>query len=357
MRYATWLLAAHLVFAFHAAPSAHAGLVYAWGYNGDGELGDGTTTNRNVPVPVNGLGDVVSVAAGGPHSMALLSDGTVSEWGFGATTPVAVNGLTNVTAISAGAFHSLALRSDGTMSAWGYNGSGQLGDGTTTSRPTPVAVALVGANVASISAGGYDSLALFNGTVAAWGDNFYGQLGSTNGSLFSDAPRVIGNLPNVTAIAAGAYHALALVSDGTVRAWGWNGYGQLGDGSTGLAPTVEVSGLSGVKAIAAGYGHSLALLSDGTVRAWGDNDNGQLGDGTTVRRYTPVAVPGLSNIVEVEAGYLSSYVISADGSTMEPANLVLEISPIGFSLPKCPRLPVIGSRRFPVTGLARFKRP
>ena len=141
-----------------------------------------------------------------------------------------VSGLTGVIALAAGSWHNLALKSDGTVWAWGDNGSGQLGDGSTTDRSTPVQV----------------------------------------------SGRVI-------AIAAGSYHSLALKSDGAIWAWGSNGSGQLGDGSTSYynSTPVPVSGLSGVIALAAGSSHTLALKSDGTVWAWGSNYDGQLGDGST----------------------------------------------------------------------------
>lgn len=192
--------------------------------------------------------------------------------------------------VAAGDYHSLALKSDGTVWAWGYNVCGQLGDGTTTSKTTPVQVfGLTG--ITAIAGGGYHSLALkSDGTVWAWGDNGYGQLG--DGTITQRiAPVQVYGLTGITTIAAGNCHSLALKSNGTVWAWGWNGYGQLGDGTTTDKITpVQVSCLTGITTIAAGGISSLALKSDGTVWAWGDNYFGQLGDGTRTDRKIPVTV-------------------------------------------------------------------
>ncbi|WP_368667433.1 RCC1 domain-containing protein, partial [Corallococcus sp. AB030] len=233
------------------------GTVWGWGYNSEGELGDGTRTSRLKPVQVLGLTGVKALAAGDFHTHAVKQDGTVWAWGRneygqlgdGTTTdrlrPVQVPGLTGVTALATGSSnHTLALKQDGTLWGWGDNGFGALGDGTTTDRLTPVQV-----------------------------------------------PGMTG----VTALATGPFHTLALKQDGTVWAWGNNADGELGDGTTTdrLTP-VQVPGMTGVTALAAGAFHTLALKQDGTVWAWGDNFVGGLGDGTTTDRLTPVQVQGLS---------------------------------------------------------------
>jgi alpha-tubulin suppressor-like RCC1 family protein len=270
---------------------AAASSVVAWGANGYGELGDGTSVESDVPVVVSGLGKGVAVSTRG-HSLALLSDGTAVAWGRnswgalgdGTTTgpetciletpcsriPVQVSGLGEVTAISAGYGHNLALLTNGTVMAWGRNSLGQLGSGTTTASDVPVAVkGLTG--VTAVEAGEEASLALLkNGTVMAWGSNYYGQLGSGTGKKTSDLPQPIPGLSGVTAIALGKWNGLALLSNGTVMAWGRNTYAELGDGTTTESDVpVPVKGLSGVTAVAAGGLHSLALLNDGRVRTWG----------------------------------------------------------------------------------------
>jgi len=307
------------------------GTVWAWGDNWYGQLGDGTTTRRTTPVQVTGLSGVVAVAGGGgadagSHSMALTSDGTVWAWGANdcgqlgdgttvdRTTPVEVSGLSGVVAVAAGFAHSLAVKSDGTVWAWGGNWYRQLGDGTTTGRTTPVQVSGL-SGVAAVAAGHAHSLGLkSDGTLWAWGGDYYGQRGT--GLLPGrSTPGSVWGLLGVDSVAAGDVHSLAALMDGSVCAWGSNASGQLGDGTTTErhAP-VTVSGLSDVVAVAAGDEHSLAVKSDGTVWAWGANDRGQLGDGTTVDRSAPVAVTGLSDVVAVAAGDEHSLALKSDGT-------------------------------------------
>ncbi|MCL6560248.1 MAG: hypothetical protein K6U74_15935, partial [Firmicutes bacterium] len=247
------------------------------------------TQDSSVVKQVYGLTNVISVAAGCSHSIALKDDGTVWVWGYGpaagldqgSSVPRQVYGLTDVVGIAAGNYHSLALKRDGTVWAWGQNNEGQLGDGTKyNNRYEPVQVAGL-SDVVAIAGGGGHSLALKNdGTVWAWGWNQDGQLGDGT-TTSTTTPVQVAGLSNVVVIAAGERHSLALRGDGTVWAWGYNGYGQLGDGTTDnrLTPA-QVPGLSGIISIAAGIYHSLALKSDGTVWAWGYNEMGQLGIGT-----------------------------------------------------------------------------
>jgi alpha-tubulin suppressor-like RCC1 family protein len=313
------------------ASSLQGGSVAAWGANNLGQLGDGTTTDRAEPVEVSGLSDVVAVDAGSHHGLALLGDGTVRAWGRnhrgqlgdGTDTnriePVPVSGLSGAVAVAAdaggGGAHSLALLDDGTVRAWGDNELGQLGDGTTTLRHTPVAVSEL-SQVVAIAGGSWHNLALLDdGTVRAWGENSGGQLGDGT-TIDRTTPVEVAGLSGVVAVAAGEGHSLALLDDGTLRAWGWNQHGQVGDGTTtNRTEPVEVSALSGVVAIAAAGGHSLAVLDDGTVRAWGRNFSGQLGDGTdTDRRTEPVTVSGLGEVSAVAAGENHSLAVLEDST-------------------------------------------
>jgi len=377
-------LAAVWTMAIAAPAQAHEPWVAkAWGLNASGQLGDGTTAGpescggvacSTTPVEVSGLSGVVAVA-GGPaifshFSLALLEGGMVRAWGANGSgqlgdgtsessdVPVAVQGLSGVVAISAGEEHGLALLSDGTVMAWGKNATGQLGDGTTETRDVPVAVCAGGTpspcpagpflgEVSAIAAGGKHSLALLkNGTVMAWGENASGQLG--DGSETNKiVPVAVSGLTGVAAISAGEFQSLALLQDGTVKAWGSNKAGQLGDG-TSVGP--EACGISGscsktpvavcagvtpgpcpvglflgeVSAISSGGQNSLGLLKTGTVMAWGNNEKGQLGDATstgpelcgtmTACSATPVAVSGLTGVVAISAGGQHSLALHSDGT-------------------------------------------
>ncbi len=281
------------------------GSLWAWGSNRDGQIGDGTKTNRSTPVEITALSDVVAVGGGYKHTLAVLGDGTVWAWGdngYGQlgdgtytsrTSPVEVSSISTAVSADGGYYHSLAVLSDGTAAAWGWNAYGQLGDGTTDIRTTPVAVNTL-TDTTAVAAFNMFSLAIqSDGSLWAWGDNDYGQLGDGSG-VDSSTPIELTSLPGVVSIAAGSHHGVAALSDGTAWAWGWNAYGQLGDGSTtqSLSP-VEVSGVSGAVQVAAGLRFSAALLDDGTLMAWGDNSSGQLGDGTTTTRSSADAVTGI----------------------------------------------------------------
>ena len=310
---------------YHSVALRSDGSVWAWGLNGNGQLGNGSTTASSTPVQVTGLPTTVTaIAAGGYFSLALLSNGTVWAWGSnnsgqlgnGTTTdssiPVQVSGLTGVTSITGGVYHALAVRSDGTLWAWGYNVDGQLGNGTTTNSTTPVQVGLGG--VVAIAAAGFHSVATrSDGTVWAWGLNGNGELG--NGTTTnSTTPVQVSGLSRVTALAAGGYHSLALRSDGTVWVWGYNGYGQLGNGTVSDSSTpVQVPGLGGVVALTAGFLHSVAARSDGTVWAWGLNGNGQLGNGTTTNATTPVQV-SIGGVTAIGVGGYHSLLARNDGT-------------------------------------------
>lgn len=281
------------------------GTVWAWGWNCFYVLGIGTAPSQSTPVQIPTLTNMIAIAAQSDHSVALKSDGTVWAWGFngngqlgdgttiGQPTPVQVLSLSSVTAIAAGQAHSVALKDDGTVWTWGYNGYGQLGDGTLTQRETPVKVSI--SNVTAISANGWNTIALKdNGTVWAWGNNGDGQLGDGTRTQRQTPVQVLG-LSDVTAVASGGGHSVALKRDGSVWTWGAYSSGQLGNGTTsyiGLSP-IQVPSISNVIAIAARESRTFALKSDGTVWGWGDNNRGQLGDGTiSIDRTTPVQMKG-----------------------------------------------------------------
>ena len=309
------------------------GNAYAWGYNGNGQLGNGTGSGyRNAPVMVRK-----------PDRKTypdLPADFTYLQ-------------------VSAGQYHSLAVGSDGNVYAWGLNGDGELGDGTGSGyRNAPVRVKTPDRKTypdlpadftyQQVSAGYLHSLALgSDGNVYAWGYNNYGQLGDGTASEQHAPVRVKtpdrNTYPDLPAdftylqVSAGTYHSLALGSDGNAYAWGWNYYGQLGDGKGSGSQTTPVRVKTPdrktypdlpadftYQQVSAGYLHSLALGSDGNVYAWGNNGNGQLGDGTGTDRSTPVRVktpdrktypdlPADFTYLQVSAGGDHSLALGSDG--------------------------------------------
>ena len=291
------------------------GTARCWGDNDRGQLGDGTTGRHLTPTTVSGLLGAVAISAGSEHACALLDDATVKCWGLNAWgelgdgttmeshTPVAVSGLSNATAILAAGEHSCALLSDGSVRCWGYNSEGELGDGTTTTRTSPVAVSGI-ENAISIGGGEHHTCAVLDdGTAKCWGSNSFGQLGD---GTYTDrtAPVAVSGLNNVIAIAPGnSYaHTCALLSDATAACWGYNHYGQLGDGTTTTrtAP-VAVSDLSNAVTVTTGWEHSCALLSNGTAKCWGMGSC--LGIGPSGNQTTPVSVLNLSDAFALDAGW------------------------------------------------------
>lgn len=352
------------------------GTVEGSGYNGDGELATPPyQVGHATPVTIPGVTSATAVAEGAYHSLALLSDGTVDAWGYNANgelgngtvastgcdcgeTPGRVEGiggsgaLSHVVAISAGEEHSLALLTNGTVVAWGYNAHGELGNGAASTTgcmcsDTPVQVVGVGgtgtlSNVVAISAGGLFNLALLSdGTVVAWGYNTNGQLGDgeTSATGCDCVPYPVqvkgvggsGTLSGVAAVSAGYNHGTALLSNGTAVAWGENQYGQLGDGeasTTGCrcvdAPA-QVKGiggsgaLSGIASISAGADFNLAVLASGTLAGWGYGYYGELGNGTVEGPSvnTPVAIPGVRGVLSIGHGdfnYGSLVVVGASAA-------------------------------------------
>ncbi|GAM09006.1 ultraviolet-B receptor UVR8 [Geobacter sp. OR-1] len=215
----------------------------------------------------------------------------------------------------------MALKNDGTVWAWGRNLEGELGTGSFTEMNT-TAVKVNGlSGVVAIASGDMHCLALkSDGTVWAWGANGYGQLGN-GGSVNSSCPVQVSGLTQIVAITAGSYHSAALRSDGTVLTWGYNANGQLGDGTTESRNTpVVVTGIGAATRISAGSNHMLAIMADGTVRSWGWNTYGQLGDGSTQDRRTPAQVYGLSGVRTIAAGYGHSLAVKSSGQVVAWGN-------------------------------------
>jgi len=291
----------------HSCALTSSGGVKCWGLNDSGQLGDGTTTDRYTPVDVTGLtSSVIAIAAAGWHSCALTNTGGVKCWGYnlysqlgeGGTTdrytPVDVTGLTSeVIAITTGNWHTCALTNGGGVKCWGLNNKGQLGDNTTTNRVTAINVTGLTNGITAISAGYRYTCALVgSGEVTCWGDNLGGQLGDGTTTDRYTPVNVSGLTSVITNISAGNYHICALISSGGMKCWGSNRYGQLGNGTTTNSSTpVDVSGLtSGVALMESGGWHTCAVISSGEMKCWGSNSEGELGDGTMTDHFTPVNV-------------------------------------------------------------------
>ena len=306
----------------HTCALSNRGGVTCWGQNTDGQLGNGTTTQSNVPVAVSGLSaGVTAIAASGRFACAMTGERVVKCWGdnyVGQTgngvasrslVPVDVTGRIGGMTAHSGNNHTCAVTDVDGVECWGYNYVGQLGNGTTSKDATfvPVDVSGLQGRVSAISTGTTHTCALTAGRVACWGYNLHGELGNRT-RVNSDVPVAVAGLSGgVAAIAAGSGHTCTLASSGGVRCWGANYSDQLGNGTRANSTSaVPVSGLaSGVAAIAAGRDHTCAVTSFGGVKCWGANHAGQLGNGTTTSSRVPVDVDFTragQTIVAISAG-------------------------------------------------------
>ena len=264
---------------------------------------------------------VAAVSAGHDHTCALTTAGGLKCWGFNGTfqlgdgtttsssTPVDVVGLTSgVAAVSAGSSHTCALTTAGGLKCWGFNTEGQLGDGTTTFRSTPVDVVGLTSGVAAVSLGSHHTCAVTTaGGLKCWGRNVSGQLGDGTTTFRSTPVDVVGLTSGVAGVSAASFDTCALTTAGGLTCWGSNNFGELGDGTTTAHNTpADVVGLTtGVAAVSAGTLHTCAVTTTGGLKCWGRNVSGQLGDETSITRTTPVDVVGFAGVVPTPVPILS----------------------------------------------------
>lgn len=281
------------------------GTARCWGDNSRGQLGDGTTDDRTSPVGVALSTGVIAIGAGYLHTCAVMVDATVRCWGKGtdgqlgnamrldSASPVPVSTLSSVRSVGAGGAHTCALRDDGTVWCWGLNASGQIGDPSAGYDVTPIRVAAL-SGVSELAVGTSHNCALVraDGSVWCWGSNDSGQLGNGEAGVdvFSHAPVMVEGVLGATSVAACWTHTCAVLSDGTVRCWGQNAAGGLGNGSTtSSAVPVEVADLTDAVRVSCGDQFTCAQTRAGGIRCWGVNGSGQLADGSTTSRTRPVA--------------------------------------------------------------------
>ena len=279
------------------------GDVYCWGYNHYGQIGDGTRTHRWHPTHVSTIDNVEEISAGQNHTCArFASTGVVRCWGYNghgqigdATTtdrynPVASIGISDAVSVSAGGNHTCIVTDGARVYCWGYNGYGQLGDATTTRRTSPVMVGVID-DAVSVTVGDNHSCALLDdGRGRCWGYNGYGQLGdASNTTRYS--PVFINGLSTIAFITSGYNFTCAILEDETARCWGYNGHGELGDGTaTSRNVPVEVIYEHESLHMSGGQYHTCSVQHDGRVFCWGYNGYGQIGDDTTTTTYEPTAV-------------------------------------------------------------------
>jgi len=312
------------------------GTLWGWGLNGNGQLGNGTTTTARTPVQIGSINTWQSVSAGGGHAVAVRTDGTLWTWGLNSsgqlgdgtttqrTVPVQIAGTTWRVAVAANS-HTVAVKSDGTLWSWGGNANGQLGQGTTDAlthtAPVQIGALTTWAQTTNSLASGTDfTLALkADGTLWGWGLNSSGQVGDNTTTLRS-APVQIGAVTTWNGVFAGAAFSIGTRSDGTVWTWGSGTNGQLGNGGllavSFLSPTL-LSTISNVQTIRPGGSHVLATKTDGTLWAWGSNSpNGQLGLNTadTAIHSIPAQVGVAANWQLLAPGATHSVATRSDGT-------------------------------------------
>ena len=310
----------------HTCVLVAGGKAKCWGYNGTGQLGNGTRDDSSTPVDVTGIAGATQIVASTDHTCALLSGGTIKCWGDGRLGRAGRWPREHVLHDARGGSRDHVVRptsawatstrarwsAGGQVKCWGSNNSGEIGlDWVTTSYSlTPVTVpGIVGAT--EVTAGLSHTCALVSGGVECWGSDT--NLGNGDaGSSYT--PVAATGVTGATHVRAGQMHTCAVVTGGAVKCWGGNPFTSLGDGSSGNSDVpVTVSGLTGAVDVAPGLYHTCAVLSGGQLSCWGNNGAGQLGNNSTINAATPVAGTGITNAVQVRSGLWFSCALLSSG--------------------------------------------
>jgi alpha-tubulin suppressor-like RCC1 family protein len=302
----------------HACLRTRDGLVHCWGDDTAGQLGRGTPGAPSLgAITVDGLTDVVAIAAGDKHTCALTADKSVWCWGQNdrgqvgqastaspIATPTRVPGLRPVVSLAAGGSHTCVVDGAGQVTCWGANTFGECGPTSAAAVTTPVDVAL-GAPVSALAVGGQHTCAVVQpGTVKCWGSNQNGQLGFGSNSASEPSPRDVTDVTDVRGLMAGDDHTCALLPGGMLWCWGDGDSGELGNGLPGSTPNPEPVGtIRDVVQAAGGLAHSCAVMQSGAVNCWGKGWDGEIGNGETGIIYPlPIEVKTIADAVHVAAG-------------------------------------------------------
>jgi len=346
---------------YHSAALTSEGRIFTWGYNDNGQLGNGTTIDKFTPTEITNqfnlaIGETItSVSLGGNHSSVVTSEGRIFTWGYNVYGQLGDGTLDNklypteitnqfnlaigelITNVSLGAYHSSAFTSEGRIFTWGHNNHRELGDGTTVDKYIPTDITsqfnlTIGETITSVSMGGnHSSVVTSEGRIFTWGRNDFGQLGDGT-TTSKDVPTEITNKFNlaigesITNVSLGAYHSSAITSEGRIFTWGLNNDGRLGNGTTvdKQVPTEITNQFNlaigeTITSVSLGSDHSAAVTSEGRIFTWGRNYYGRLGDGTTVDKHVPTLITNQFNlavgetITSISLGSAHSAAVTSEG--------------------------------------------